>query len=358
MELNTEQKQRINLSLHAQDVLTIDREQFAPQLTSSGFINELLFRYAPQAEASVTENLERRRKNILMQLETIKMPELNRRAVADALLNPVREELVRKSAAFPRGTSVIFRLNNRNRDLFYDRDWKDAVYYDRRPSKYMKALIEEYASHTAFQREAFYFQEWITLAETAADAGKLLRFTTSNSRNELVIWDMRVYGVFPNEAGLFHYIVGRCVRKGGIKSDERIASFRISRMNEVKILSTASSRSGNLSKAEKKEIEAKIAHDGVQFLVGKRKECVVKLTEEGKVLYRRIQYMKPIPSFIDENGHYHFECSSFQIWQYFYRFGEHAQIVEPAAMREALRDDYYRAYRSYCDGSTCICRCC
>ena len=68
MELNTEQKQRINLSLHAQDVLTIDREQFAPQLTSSGFINELLFRYAPQAEASVTENLERRRKNILMQL--------------------------------------------------------------------------------------------------------------------------------------------------------------------------------------------------------------------------------------------------------------------------------------------------
>ena len=146
---------------------------------------------------------------------------------------------------------------------------KDAVYYDRRPSKYMKALIEEYASHTAFQREAFYFQEWITLAETAADAGKLLRFTTSNSRNELVIWDMRVYGVFPNEAGLFHYIVGRCVRKGGIKSDERIASFRISRMNEVKILSTASSRSGNLSKAEKKEIEAKIAHDGVQFLVGK-----------------------------------------------------------------------------------------
>ena len=258
MELNTEQKQRINLSLHAQDVLTIDREQFAPQLTSSGFINELLFRYAPQAEASVTENLERRRKNILMQLETIKMPELNRRAVADALLNPVREELVRKSAAFPRGTSVIFRLNNRNRDLFYDRDWKDAVYYDRRPSKYMKALIEEYASHTAFQREAFYFQEWITLAETAADAGKLLRFTTSNSRNELVIWDMRVYGVFPNEAGLFHYIVGRCVRKGGIKSDERIASFRISRMNEVKILSTASSRSGNLSKAEKKEIEAKI----------------------------------------------------------------------------------------------------
>ena len=72
-ELNTEQKQRLNLSLRAQDVLETDREQFAPQLTKSGFINELLYRFAPQAGASITQTLERKRQTILLQLENLKL---------------------------------------------------------------------------------------------------------------------------------------------------------------------------------------------------------------------------------------------------------------------------------------------
>ena len=175
LELNPEQKQRVNLSLHAQEILEADREQFAPQLTKNGFFNELLYRFAPQAGASISQTLERRRQTILLQLENLGMqkkrldPE-TAEAVTKALLLPVRKELEMKAVSYPKGTSVLFRLSNRNSDLFYDPDWPDAAFYRNKPARYMKALIEEYASHTQYQREAFYFNEWISQADAAAAA--------------------------------------------------------------------------------------------------------------------------------------------------------------------------------------------
>ncbi len=346
-ELNTEQKQRINLTLPARDLLEGDREFFAPHLTRSGFINELLNRLAPLSDSSITETVERRREMIMVRLEEKKLPADTIRIAAEALLTPYREELIRKASSWPKGISEVFRLNNQNVDLFYQPDWADAKYYDHKPSKYMKALIEDYASRTLYQREGLFFHEWISLAQTAVAAGKLLRITTLNVRREKVTWDVRVYQVLPNDAGLHHYIVGRAVLKGGLKSEEHIASFRVSRLVDVRILTSDSIRSGSLSKAEKKELEEKIARQRVQFLVGDREEFVVHFTKEGKNLLKAIQYMKPAVSYIDEDDNYHFECPRFQLFQYFSRFGEHAQILEPETIRDDFKGWYQRAYEAY-----------
>ena len=109
-ELNTEQKQRINLTLHAQEVLLNDHEQFAPHLTNSGFINELLYRFAPQADASITEMTERQRQTILQHLEKQQLQAEQLEAVAEALVEPRRKELIRKALGYAKGTSIIFRL--------------------------------------------------------------------------------------------------------------------------------------------------------------------------------------------------------------------------------------------------------
>lgn len=346
-ELNTEQKQRINLTLPARDLLEGDRELFAPHLTRSGFINELLYRIAPLSDASITETVERRRETLLSRLENKNLSADTLETVADALLTPLREELAAKAVSYPKGISEVFRLNNRNRDFFYRPDWADAKYYDHKPSKYMKALIEDYASRTLYQREALFFHEWISLAETAAAAGRILRLSTRTVRGELLTWDVRVYKILPNDAGLYHYLVGRAVRKGGLKAEEHIASFRISRLVEAKILSSEAARSGSLSKAEKKELDEKIARQRVQFLVGDREEYVVHFTNEGKDLLKAIQYMKPTSYYVDEEDNYHFECPRFQLFQYFTRFGEHAQILEPVSVREDFRNWYQHAYEAY-----------
>jgi predicted DNA-binding transcriptional regulator YafY len=116
---------------------------------------------------------------------------------------------------------------------------------------------------------------------------------------------------------------------------------------DVRILSSSGIRSGSLSSSEKKEIEEKIAHGRVQFLIGEKQECVVRLTQKGKQMYKAIQYMKPLPSEIDEDGNYHFECSTYQILQYFYRFGGQAQVLQPQSLRELLREEYRKAYEAY-----------
>lgn len=346
-ELNTEQKQRINLTLPARDLLESDRELFAPHLTHSGFINELLFRIAPISDASITETVEKQRDVLLARLEKKGLPPQTVETVLDALLTPFREELVRKASSYPNGISEVFRLNNQNRDLFYDPHWADAKYYDHKPSRYMKALIEDYASRTLYQREAFFFHEWISLAQAAAESGRLLRITSLNFKREKVTWDLRVYKVLPNDAGLYHYIVGKAVPKGGLKSDEHIASFRISRLVDVRILTSDGIRSGKLSRQEKKELDEKIARQRVQFLVGDREESVLHFTKEGKALLKTIQYMKPTVSYIDDQDNYHFECPRFQVFQYFARFGEHAQIIAPASLREDFKNWYLRAYEAY-----------
>ena len=99
-ELNTEQKQRINLTLPARDLLEGDREFFAPHLTRSGFINELLYRLAPLSDASITETVERRREMIMVRLEEKKLPADTIRIAAEALLTPYREELIRKAPSW------------------------------------------------------------------------------------------------------------------------------------------------------------------------------------------------------------------------------------------------------------------
>ncbi|MBR2257587.1 MAG: WYL domain-containing protein [Blautia sp.] len=346
-ELNTEHKQRINLTSHARDILRNDREMFAPHLTSSGFINELLARLVPQEEASITEAINKRRQYIMLRLEKKNFTEQTTEEVCSAFLEPYRESLKEKAVSWPKGTSVIFRLNNQNTELFYDPNWPDAAYYGHKPSKYMKALLEEYASHNLYEREGLFFHEWITLAEAARNTGKLLRIVTMNRKEERYGWDLRVYGILPNEAGLFHYIVGRSVRSGGLKSEESISSFRLSRLKDVRIMSSEYSRSGSLSKAETREIEDRIENNQIQFLVGENEEFIIALTKEGRQFYRQIQYMRPPLSYIDDDGYYHFNCTFYQAFQYFYRFGERAKIIKPELLKNRFLDEYRRAFEHY-----------
>ena len=349
-ELNTEQKIRVSLSRTAQDVLQNDREMFTPSHTFGGFLNSLLSRCAQVCDASISESLEKRREYITSILEKNKIPSKTVLQVTEALLEAYEEELTQKAGSWPPGESCTFRLNNENAEKLYSEDWADLIFYDDKPPRYIKALVEEYASHSLFEREALFYNEWITLIETAVDTGTMVRLTMINAKNEKLEWDVRVYGILPNDGNLFHYIVGKSVKKGGRKSDETIASFRLSRISDIRLLSAKHARSGSLTRSEKQEIEDKIDKERVQFLVGERKDCVVELNEAGVQTFKRTQYMKPVLSKIDGQGRYHFECSPTQILQYFYKFGDRALVLEPESVRERLCEEYRRGYEKYSGG--------
>ena len=346
-ELNTEQKIRINLSRNARSVLQNDREQFAPSLTANGFLNDLIERCIPVLDASIADALLRRRDEITGVLEKQGFPEKTILKVTGALLDSYEEKLTEKASSWPKGDSCTFRLNNRNTELLYSDDWPDLIFYEDKPVRYLKALIEEYASHSPYEREGIYYHEWIALIDQAVRSQTLVRLSMINVKNQKLEWDMRVYGVLPNDANLFHYIVGMAVQKGGLKSQESILPVRLSRLKSIRLITSSHARSGSLSKSERQKIEDRTGDRDVQFLLGHREDCVVDLNEDGRRYFRRTQYMKPPLKQIDREGRYHFDCSAEQLFQYFYKFGDRADVIAPESVRKRLREEYRRASEKY-----------
>ena len=168
-----------------------------------------------------------------------------------------------------------------------------------------------------------------------------------NAKNKKLEWDMRVYGILPNDANMFHYIIGMAVQKGGLKSQESILPIRLSRLKSIRLITSSHTRSGSLSKSERQKIEDKTADRDVQFLLGHKEDCVVELNEDGQRYFRRTQYMKPLLKQIDAEGRYHFDCSAEQLFQYFYKFGDRADVIAPESVRKRLREEYRRGFEKY-----------
>lgn len=393
--MNTEQKQSINLSPYADSVLREDREQFSPDMTFTGFLNAVITRYNPLADASIHNTLEKTGKKLNEALErnlesesaadppavsfprrafSIKkdtssqiypssipasdlsalkhLSDSHRSALVSLLCREAELSLVQKSRSYESGKTFTFRLNNQNYNWFFgngNSSWPDACYYNGHFSRYLKAVVEEYCSLTRFQRETVFFQDFIEIVEAAIGTGKMLRVEMYSPLTGKDAWDVRPYAILPDASRLYHYLIGKSVQAGGLKRDEKIASIRLSRIRKLTMQSKKTGRSGVLTAAEKKEIRKKISVNSVAFLIGEEEEVVVRLTENGRRLYESALFLRPVLHCIDEKGMFHFHCTSMQAGSYFLRFGADAEILSPESLRESFADTYRKAANLYAD---------
>lgn len=354
--INFDQKQRINLSSRAADVLQTDAAAFYDDMNRTGFLNELLKRCAAGSDATIDLAVGQYRQHLEDVLKkSLKKSEfesdLTKKEIY-ILSQEYETQLAKKALSWPKGTSVLFRLSNDNSKRFYgDFDIRPVFpvppCYNGKVSRYLKAIVEEYASHTLFKREELFFHEEIGLIQMAIESEKLMRIVSSVPGRGLVSWDVRAYRILPDDSGLYHYIAGMVAPAHGLKSEEHIASLRLSRIREIHIIDAQSARSGHLTSVEKKEIESRIEKNRVQFLAGDREDIIVRLTSRGKSTMSKVLYMRPRVDFIDEDGNYHFSCSRLQATFYFQKFGADAEILEPAELRSWFIDYYQHGYEQY-----------
>lgn len=360
--INFDQKQRINLSARALDVLQLDEAAFYDGKSRTGFLNELLRRCAPGSDASVDSAVSQYRgrlEEILAKLLRKSDAEsaLLRKGI-DAITKENEKSLSERALSWPRGTSVLFRLSNDNCKAFYGDGYEEEPIhplpdcYGGKVSRYLKAIIEDYSSHTLYERESLYFHEEISLIRLAMDSGKAVRLTSAQPARDgqgasLVLWDVRVYDILPDDSGLYHYIVGMVAPATGAKQEEHVASLRLSRIRSVRILDNKSARSGRLTASEKRLLEKRINESRVQFLASDRDDIVVKLNPAGKITFSRVLYMRPRIDYIDGDGNYHFSCSRIQAEYYFEKFGGDAEILSPKELRDRFARRYQEAYALY-----------
>jgi len=245
----------------------------------------------------------------------------------------------------PDKESFKFRLDRDNyafREQWLDSP--DAQYYGGRFSRYLRAVLEEYAAKTVYQREAIYFDPQMRLIRAAAVNGELLRIRLKKGSS----FEVRPYGVLGDRQETYHYLVGLS-RPDGTREPEKPYNFRLS--NIVK-LEVSFRRSGRLTKEERDKIEDRIRSVGVQFLGQQQETICIRLTEDGRQNYGRQLHLRPAArerAEVDDGLYrweYTFYCTEFQAKAYFLKFCGDAKVVAPQSLRETFAQEYRSGLRA------------
>lgn len=326
---NEDHKQRVNLSSLARSVIEIDQSVFDEGGSLSGFLNRIITAFRDKAEASIDLAAEDRHRQFLADGYSAQ--------VAQRLTEDYRRRLQQKTQTYPQGDSLMFRLNNYNFDILYEQGAESTTYSA--PSKYLKALLEEYARLSPSERERVYFAQCIDqILQPALDAGYPLEFQINGKTHRV-----RPHSIMADPFNSHLYLTGFSRQADLPGERESIASFRISRIQKPKF---RRQHGGRLNSDEKRQIEKQLQLLGVQFLVGAQDHILVRLTPKGKQAFLQRSYMRPMPESI-EGDVYHFCCSPMQIRNYFLTFGKEAQILSPASLRKEFLKIYRDAAKAY-----------
>lgn len=341
-------RQHLSLSAAARETLENDRQDFGGGQSWAGILNHVFAAYRDTADASISVALERRRAQYEEKLVGVAAPAV-RKAVLEALLADYTEELIKKAAKNgatpPDKESFKFRLDRDNyafREQWLDSP--DAQYYGGRFSRYLRAVLEEYAAKTVYQREEIYFSQWITLILGAMEGSSLLCVELQNGN----AYEVRPYGVLSDQQRTYHYLVGIACSPND-RAAERITCFRLSNLAKLR---PSAKRSGRLTKEESNEIEARIRDVGVQFLTQQQGKICIRLTEDGRRSYERQLHLRPAGKKkpVSDGAYcweYTFSCTEFQAEAYFLKFCGDAKVVAPRSLQKLFADKYRSGLNAY-----------
>lgn len=343
-------RQHLSLSAAAREVLESDQQDFGGGQSWAGILNYVFAAYRDTADASISVAVERHRAQYEEKLVDVATPAV-REAVLERLLADYTEELIenaaKNGAVLQDEPSFKFRLDRDN--YAFREQWLDssdaARYYGGRFSRYLRAVLEEYAAKTAYQREEVYFAEQLRLIQTSAANGELLRIRLKSGSE----FEVRPYGVRADPQEAYHYLVGMACRNDR-RGEEKITSFRLSNLVTLKL---SQKRSGRLTKEERDAIEKRIRAVGVPFLVQQEETIYIRLTEEGRRDYERQLHLRPAAKekkAVDDGPYrweYTFSCTAFRAQAYFLKFCGDAKVVAPQSLRKQFADKYRSGLNAY-----------
>lgn len=334
---NEEHKQRVNISAAARTVIDADFALFGAK-TFSGFLNRIITSFSQTADASIDNAVEEQRDQLLETLADMEDTAQKQRLM-EMLLDDHRRHLCAKKEAYPKGESVMFRLNNANFDMLYV-DGKEQDNYSS-PAKYLKALLEEYARLSPADRERVYYAQTIEEVTDAICENAVVDAKLGNGH-----YLIRPYAVMADNYATHMYLVGMSRPKEDPRDDnERIVSLRVSRLTDVKLRRRHTL--GKLTVDDRLDIEEKIRYAGVQYLIGDVETITLRLTPTGRQEFLQRAHQRPQPVKVTEDGVYTFRCTTRQVRHFFISFGKDVEILSPASLREEFVASYAAALDVY-----------
>ena len=314
--ISPEQRQHINLSQYAFDVVQNDALTFMGKINNSGFICRILYNCGES----------------------------------------FFDEVDLRNITYSKDVPLKIRLNNDVIDDYYptDGEWFGAKHRITQ-GEYIKALLEQYARMPFFDRESIFYKQTILTINNHidnTDPHKGILPIIYQDGNKYYIKPYRLS--FDYEAQ-YHYLI--CISTKDPNEEMRPASFRLTRIKGIKQPVT-SYGTGMIKSKESKELERRIKENGVPYIFGDTMDYVVKLTTAGLDMYNSIFHQRPIYTTIqkeEQNTYYlTFHSTERQITNYFFQFGKEAMIVSPDKTRDWIRNRYEAALESYDQSSLSV----
>lgn len=348
--INDNQKQSVNLSDEARNVIEQDKAAFGSK-SISGFFNRVILNYYEDADATLTQTRKRKyeafyndfmeapeddeaQKQFRANLKKLSTEQRQTAAklLADNAVQKLKESVIDK---YPKGTGVKFRINN---DLLLylteSSECSEEKAYGGHVGWYLKAILEEYARLPYYRREQIYYAQWFTDIENAIAAKKRLQITTS--RNEEYV--VKPYRILTDSQSTYHYLVA------WHDETEKAWPFRISNIRKLKQRKTCS---GKITEHERSCIEEALKAKDVPFMGEDVCTIRVKLTEAGIRKYNTILHMRPRYDSIETGSIYVFSTTIRQAQYYFERFGPDAKILEPKELAQQMQKWHLNAAQQY-----------
>lgn len=353
-------KQRLSLSERAITVINNDAIEFSDdpvEQNQTHFLNRLILNMYPVAESTIADAVAKRRSEICNLLKTN-----DQDPAVDKMVRLYTNELMENAnerAALDKDEPISFSFNKELIQLLVNHVLDDTLVLSCYESlnRYLKALLEEYASLERHKRELIYFSDLVKEINVAIGDPTHDRkpqklkviLKPRTSRDGVVsqkIYSFLPYAIVPDKGGNFNYLVGYAQERISptVSLEKQETTIRLSNIESARVTAEYSF----ISKDDAKQLKSDISKHGGALKVGQVETVTVKFTERGLDQFHRIIHLRP-NSYrqTDDKLIYEFNCTSFEARAYFFQFGPEIEILSPAPLRDSFAREYKKANAIY-----------
>lgn len=380
-KINSQGKVRVTLSCQTEAVLKDDLISFSFGEFNS-FCNHVFSRYYRKANATISLRLEEARESYEKALKVAKnMRTSTRKKVVECMINGRTEEAIENLESNFRMLdenttqgktgnieSAYICLNKENVNILTkELNEKGEYAFHRNAGGYIRDVLEEYASLSHITREAIVRSEEIDTIEKCLDKPKNKNADKGCRLNIKMDYEYgsKTYCVIPykivsDPLNTRRYLIGYSFQLGQTEAEKKPVSFSLGRLN-MKSISVYRRKKYYLKENEKEILDNMVRKNLTAYIIGGEKNIKVRLTPDGTRFYRNIVTSRPVYESIEKDkapGHkndmiYTFNCSPKQAENYFFTFGDEAEILEPESLRKKFAARYKAAMNVYIksDGS-------
>ncbi len=282
------------------------------------------------------EYISDKRTEISEALEGIKLSQKDRLAITDRIMTQVvLPSIPSRKGKNPKKLSLkpIKDMSTIMKTIEKEIEPPDSI------TQYLCRMIVSYCGLPFSEREKIIFKDNYEDLSYFCEVRPCTLISFRTIWNENDIHYVIPYSITTGKDDRYNYLL--CAEKSD-KGKQEARAYRLNRIIDIFDYDNC-----DIEDMVKENLDRMIEYDPQYRITEKDKEVCVRLTDAGVMNYRRIYHGRPKLDHKIDDHTYCFKCSNEQLFLYFRRFGNDAEIVRPKSLRNRMMKFHRDAANKY-----------